>query len=281
MAVVAYDDRSITLDGKPVVGKDGGTFRATGRMIDALRQGRSRWPRASPATFVTHTGLDGRIAMYVHPNPDNRILHTALVGEMNGLLRVLTDGDPPAPVWGTFGGPRAYTKWVQPAPAIPHGPRMPRAAPWSSSGSPASAPADREEAIARELLRGNICPDFLRKFQAVTIRGKDKAAREHTATVEVMPDYLAVGSDTDFVRVPMTPQTAQRDRRRLRLCAADPQGRGRGIPQARSVKLEPIPLTEAREAVETFADHNRRIEKQRDRTSRSARWSRALRRTWW
>ena len=28
-------------------------------------------------------------------------------------------------------------------------------------------------------------------------------------TIEVMPDYLAVGSDDDFVRMPMRPQTAQ------------------------------------------------------------------------
>ena len=31
-------------------------------------------------------GLDGRFHFYVHPNPENKILHTALVGEMNGLV---------------------------------------------------------------------------------------------------------------------------------------------------------------------------------------------------
>jgi len=32
LVVIAYDDRNITLDGKPVVGPTGGTYRATERM---------------------------------------------------------------------------------------------------------------------------------------------------------------------------------------------------------------------------------------------------------
>ena len=59
------------------------------------------------------------------------------------------------------------------------------------------------------MLRGNI-PDFLRTFQTITVKAKDAAGKERTATIEVMPDYLAVGSDADFVRVPMTPMTAAR-----------------------------------------------------------------------
>src|SRR5205085_11592621 len=63
---------------------------------------------------------------------------------------------------------------------------------------------DREEAILREISRGNL-PDFERKF--VTIRVKDG---NHVAQYQVIPDYLAVGSDEDFVRMPMTPMTAQK-----------------------------------------------------------------------
>jgi hypothetical protein len=261
LAVVAYDDRSITLDGKPVVGKDGGTFRATGRMIEALGK-TVALAESKSGDFVTRTGLDRRIALYVHPNPANRILHTALVGEMNGLLRVLTDGDPRAPAWGTFGGPRAYTKWVQPAPAIPERPADAEGGAAVFKRLAGLSPVDREEAIARELLRGNL-PDFLRKFQAVTIRGKDRTGREHTATIEVMPDYLAIGSDADFVRVPMTPQTAQRVADAFG-CSLPTRKIVDEVYRSAAVKLDPIPLTEAREAVETFADHGRRIEKQRD-----------------
>ena len=110
--VVCYDDREIMLNGKKVLGPTGGTYRATGRMRDALG-------KVYELTDSTHdpfqetTGLDGRIHFYTHPNPQNKILHTLLVGEMNGLLQIATLGTPLEGKWGTFGGPRAYTKFVQ------------------------------------------------------------------------------------------------------------------------------------------------------------------------
>ncbi len=250
LTVIAYDDRHVTLDGKPVVGPAGGTFRATRRMLD-------RFAADLPLTesragnFVTHTGLGGRLRFLVHTNPHNRILHTALVGEMNGLLEALAPG--PAAGWGKFGGPRAYSAWVQPAAGIPPRP----------AGAPGGvefvrrlvglSPADREEAIAREILRGNV-PDFLRRFCPVTVR-----SGEHTATIEVMPDYLAVGDDSDFVRVPMTPQTAQRIADAFG-CALPTRRVVDEVHRQAAVRLEPRPLTDAREAVETFLLHNALIE---------------------
>lgn len=68
--------------------------------------------------FDKYTGLDGRFRMYVHPNPENKIRHAALVGEMNGLLQAQTPGTPQEDEWGNFGGPRAYTDYVQSAPSI-------------------------------------------------------------------------------------------------------------------------------------------------------------------
>lgn len=66
----------------------------------------------------------------------------------------------------------------------------------------------RETAILNEVRRGNI-PDRLRILRPVRIKGKD-GAKPVEATVYVMPDYLAVGSNDDFAYVPMTPVTAQR-----------------------------------------------------------------------
>lgn len=260
LTVIAYDDRSVTLDGKLVVGKDGGTFRATRRMIDRfgkdvpLNEG-----KAGP--FITHTGLDGRLATYVHANPENRILHTALVGEMNGLLKVLTDGETKAAEWGTFGGPRAYLKWVQPAPAIPPRPKdAPTGSEFVKRIARLSA-ADREQVIAAEILSGNV-PDFLRKFHAVTVRAKDKAGKEHSATFEVMPDHLALGSDADFIRLPMTPMTVQRIADAFG-CSLPTRKIVDEIYRQATVKLDPVPLTDEREALATFVVHHNLIEKQR------------------
>src|SRR5690606_33181627 len=66
--------------------------------------------------------------LLVHPNPDNRILHTALVGEMNGFLHALTVGNPDADKVIPLATPRAYTKWIAPpADSRPIPPRPPDA----------------------------------------------------------------------------------------------------------------------------------------------------------
>ena len=85
--------------------------------------------------------------------------------------------------------------------------------------------------------------------------------REVTATIEVMPDYLAVGSDDDFVRMPMTPQTAQRIADQFG-CVLPTRKMVDAIDAAAEVRLAPHPMTEDREAVATFVEHNEIIEKQ-------------------
>ena len=132
LVVVAYDDREITLNGKKVVGPDGGTFRATQRMLTRFRRDIELAER-EVGRFRQSSGLNGQIQFFVHPNPENKILHTALVGEMNGLLHGLTLGTDLETKWGTFGGPRAYAKWVQPQPFV------------DPSAVPATIPADAPE----------------------------------------------------------------------------------------------------------------------------------------
>ena len=67
--------------------------------------------------------------------------------------------------------------------------------------------SEREAAIRDELLAGNL-PEFLNQFTPVTLRGKSAAGEVVEITVCVSPDYLAVGSDEDFLRVPMGLDTA-------------------------------------------------------------------------
>jgi hypothetical protein len=63
--------------------------------------------------------------------------------------------------------------------------------------------ADRERAIRREIEAGNI-PPFLRTLVPVQMTGRDG----QSMTIFVMPDYLAIGSDEDFLRIPMNLETA-------------------------------------------------------------------------
>jgi hypothetical protein len=66
--------------------------------------------------------------------------------------------------------------------------------------------AERETAIAAELLGGNL-PPFLRQLRPVTLGGP-RDGRDVRVTLCVMPDYLALGSDDDFLRLPMGLSTA-------------------------------------------------------------------------
>ena len=66
----------------------------------------------------------------------------------------------------------------------------------------------RERAILRELRRGNM-PSFIRAMQAVQVEASIKGRRVR-GTYWVTPDYLAIGSDRDFMYIPMTPITAQK-----------------------------------------------------------------------
>lgn len=244
LTVIAYDDREITLSGKKVVGPEGGTFRATERM-------RTRFSRelalveSKIGPVTTNTALAGQLVLRVHQNPKNAILHTALVGEWNGLLSAL---DPSQP----FSEPRRYKPYIQPAQGIP--PR-PKDAPGGSElfARLEKLPlAEREVLLMAELLRGNL-PEFLRKPAAVTLG---------PLTVQVLPDYLAVGSDTDFIRTPLTPLTAQKLADAFG-CLLPTKLLVDAIYQQAALTLEPQPLTEAREAASTFAQHSRRIDEQR------------------
>jgi hypothetical protein len=121
--------------------------------------------------------------------------------------------------------------------------------------------AEREAAIEREILAGNF-PDYLRNFKPVPIHGSTADGKEITASLQVMPDYLAVGSNNDFVRLPMTPQTAQRIADRFG-CTLPTRKMVDAIDSQAELHVEPRPLTVDREAVKTFHQHHEIIESQR------------------
>lgn len=270
LVVLAYDDRNIKLDGKLVVGPEGGTYRATQRMLTTFRKTVS-FSRSRQGDFERYESPDARSLFLIHTNPANKILHTALVGEMNGLLMALTYGTPEETSWGTFGGPRAYSIWVQPGhplEALSLHPEIPvrSKAAWKGTaimGRIANfSTAERETVLLREITEGDL-PDFLRTFKPIRVEGTDSDGVRHTAIFEVMPDYLAVGNDADFVRAPMTPMTALAIAHKFG-CDLPTRKMVDAVYAQAEVKLEPHPMTENREAVSTFLEHNAIIEAQRN-----------------
>jgi hypothetical protein len=65
----------------------------------------------------------------------------------------------------------------------------------------------REGVILRQLLEGNL-PDFLRKLKPVNLQRRLDNGKLVNATIFVTPDYLAIGSHADFIRIPMNYYTA-------------------------------------------------------------------------
>jgi hypothetical protein len=108
LSVIAYDDREIVLDGKKVLGPDGGTYRRTLDMARCLGE-KHELQRFQHDTLMFFSGMQGQIELLIHLNPQNEILHTRLIGEMNGFLHAMTMKRPePIP----FGGPAVYESYV-------------------------------------------------------------------------------------------------------------------------------------------------------------------------
>lgn len=120
---------------------------------------------------------------------------------------------------------------------------------------------ERELSAKHEILNGNI-PSFLRKMVKIeTHITTDKGKIIH-AYYFVMPDYLSIGSDKDFARIPLTPMTAQLIADSLH-CFLPTRKMVNDIYKEAKVKLEPVPMYAFRDSAVTMYQHNLIIEGQR------------------
>ena len=267
LVVLAYDDRNIMLDGKKVVSDSGGTWRASSRMMNYLREPFEFTPPDTLGQFLRYRAP--QIEFLLHPNPQNRILHTEMIGEMNGYMHAMLVRRPDYEKDSAVLKPaRAYTQWIEPEVTLPPAspPVIPERAANAMTGSAFIASLallsreEREAAIRRELFAGNI-PSFLRKLRSVEVTAIGSDSVKHTTAYDVMPDYLSIGSDEDFVRMPMIPYTAQD------FCDAfgfvlPTRKMVNDIWAAATTHLDPRPLTVMRESPLTFLQHHRIIEEQ-------------------
>jgi hypothetical protein len=86
--------------------------------------------------------------------------------------------------------------------------KIPSRPSWGMSGSEFARSiyglqgAEREQLILEQLKAGNL-PDFLRRLVPVHLSGTSGDGRPTSVTLFVMPDYLSIGSNRDFIRIPM------------------------------------------------------------------------------
>jgi hypothetical protein len=120
----------------------------------------------------------------------------------------------------------------------------------------------REDKVYLQVTSGNV-PNFLRHLVSVTVSATAGGTR-HTLTYHVLPDYLAIGSEEDYVLMPMTPVCAQRIADTTR-CILPTRKMVDDIYRAATVKLspKPIPPTPAMTTIGVFIDHNDSVWQQR------------------
>jgi hypothetical protein len=99
---------------------------------------------------------------------------------------------------------------------------------------------ERERLVMHELTTGNV-PAHLRRMVPVSFEAVVKG-KARTATIWCTPDYLGVGEDTDWFRMPLTPQSAQGIADRLD-CVLPTRRMVDAIWRQAAVQLEPAPFS--------------------------------------
>ncbi len=265
LSVIAYNDSVALYNGSPIVSATGGTWYRS-RIMKKYMANYFTFTDSEDADFIRYTALGGRVKFILKQNPNRIILHTVQV-ERNGHIQGMVSGTGHEAVDYTYYGERAYSEWIQQNTAQPAELQIPPRPVNARSGSQFMSDVTnlsfeaREVQILAEISAGNI-PDFMRQLTTISTSFQDNSGVSHTVSYQVMPDYLAIGSDDDFCRIPMGPKTAQK--------IADLFGAV--MPTRKlvdniyincAVKLQPVayaPVGNQNELVPKFIEHNTDIE---------------------
>lgn len=266
--VLSYDDREIMLNGKKVIGPSGGTFRATHRMIGTLQS--NLLPEGiQTGDLKKYSFYRGQVDAVIDLNPANKILHTVLVEE-NGFLWSLEDGGLTGK-WGTLRKGRGYSDFIEPAPWMGK-PKTVKfdAIPVRKPGAPSGTAAFQSmmkdggktqfEAIKAAFNAGNI-PSRFRSMKTVVTQCWDDQKKLHSAEFQVSSDYLAIGNDTDSVRI-APPGTEASKIAALFGCVLPTRRLVDAIYAQSELKLKPLPMTIDRSAPETIRGFSALIDQQ-------------------
>lgn len=126
----------------------------------------------------------------------------------------------------------------------------------------------RDAVVVEQVLAGNV-PAFLRQLTPVNMAGTRADGSDVQVTICVTPEYLSVGNDDDFVRVPMGLPAAAR--------IADATGfllpttrMVDAIYQQAPVRLTPSPMkpTAQMESTSYLLEHNRTLAAQKAKTGK-------------
>ena len=268
LCTLAYNDSVVVYNGKQLVSPTGGTWYRT-RVMQKYISRSFDFKMRDNDSLLWYSALKNRIAIILKTNPNNKIYHTTQV-ERNGFIHSMVSGTRRENSGYTYFGERAYSKFIGDSVVVPiRRMNLPGRKLTAETGSVfmkriENLPLkEREVEIYRAISSGNI-PDFIRSAVSVNGEFADSAGILHPITYEAMADYLSIGSDLDYCRIPMNPLTAQK--------LADQFGAS--LPTAKlsdhiyrqaELKLAPFyfaPSGNANEQVTKFVEHNAQINKQ-------------------
>lgn len=123
----------------------------------------------------------------------------------------------------------------------------------------------RDAAIVEQVLEGNV-PSHIRKLTPVSISGSSANGNPVEVIICVTPDYLAVGNDRDFVRVPLGLAAAARIADELGFFLPTTRMVDAIYEQA-SVRVPPSPMkpTNRMSSTAYLVEHDRTLDRQRQK----------------
>jgi len=263
LCVLAYNDSVALYNGKPVVSATGGTWYRSKKMVDYLKRD-FNFKTTIDTDFWKYTAKNNRIEFILKTNPEKAILHTIQV-ERNGFIQSILSGtkfeEKGYKYYPLSEQTRAYTPLIQPNltyAGAQFGPRRVTAVTGSAFMEKIKDMTylQREPLILQEIKSGNT-PDFCKSFVDVTFHYKG-----HVCNIQVMPDYIAIGSNEDFCRIPVSPETAQEIADYFG-CSLPTTRIVDSVSKAAMYRIAPIthkPVGNGNELVGMFILHNQEIE---------------------
>lgn len=135
---------------------------------------------------------------------------------------------------------------------------------------------EQRDSLSREAILSGNMPEFLRRFKTIHVQATDSlTGKSIRLTYWVAPDYLSVGSSTDWARIHITPKTAQRIADSLH-CFLPTRKMVDQIYHSAKVKLEPVPMYAFRDSTPTFWQHHLIVEGERKGQKDSSRGSKKI-----
>ncbi|RPD93289.1 hypothetical protein EGM88_13260 [Aureibaculum marinum] len=118
----------------------------------------------------------------------------------------------------------------------------------------------REDSLIKYMSKGWM-PAYNFQFKEVSYTYKNAKGKKYKISFWVSPDYLSIGTNQNFVRMPLTPQTAQKLADQFHSVLPTTKMVNK-IYEKATIKLSPIPLTENRDSLSTFVKHHFLIQQQ-------------------